>query len=154
MDSYAPVAFRASDSRGSYRERELEAFRAEVEAQDELPDTLAIEIASDKPSFRFAEVWWQHDQGVRYRVAGDDEAFVFHIAARVPELANAAADRLEARRRGDAVPEHANADKAVAPTPAERPSWLRRFLYDPWTVRVGGGLAVVVIVAAIAWVAR
>lgn len=151
FESYGPVRFQAQDSRGSYVSSSVDEFRREVESQDESPERVQIEVATDVPEMRFAQAWWwARDRGARFRAASHDEAFVSHIATRVPELFDAAANRFDAKRRAEeSVATHVDVATAAPTVELERTSWLRRFLYDPWTVRIGGGLAVAGVIALI-----
>lgn len=71
-----------------------------------------------------------------------DEANVNHLASRADELVGSARERFVE-----------SAPPAPRGSSSAHRSRLRAFLYDPWTIGIGGSLVVSLVLVLIAWVA-
>jgi hypothetical protein len=140
---YGEVRFEATDRRGTRTGADLETFRSEVEHEDEPLESIGVGVSCGfrgNPDFVWAKatasaVW----RGVMFTAVAQDESIVNHVAARAEELIRAAGKRFEESR-------------PAAPTPGRsEDSRLRRFLYDPWTVRIGGGIVLGALSVTAAW---
>jgi hypothetical protein len=130
--------FIATDSRGQFIDESLESFKAEVEAQDEIPFSIMAVLDEREDNLHF-QVWFGQDKYDRGAVfSGTNEASVVHVAERMNDLIH----RANARRseRLDAV------KKTAAPVAGMIPVFLRnepgvpderQWLYNPWVVGVG-----------------
>lgn len=177
-EPYLPVhgmqpQFQATDNRGQYDAPTLQAFRAEVDEQEEPPHTVRMTLHTGHQGMHFVTVYASSRFGSGGRVQAEDEAFVNHVSTRIRELHTLAAERIpsESPSPGETFEEASlRAAEEYALEQAERPrrvnvvtdvfparnlrerrrGKLRRFLYDPWVIGIGTTLIVAGVVALIA----
>jgi len=150
------LRFYATDSRGEYTEDTFSAFRAGVEAQDEVPQSVMVTAHRDDDTMLHFQVWFGLGEFTRGAVfKSTNEADVSHVAERCTVLFRQANERhIAAKQQATDAARHkteasAAAAGAAAPPSTNRQSGYRHFLYNPWVVTVGGSLVVAGIVAAI-----
>lgn len=155
---YMSPLFFATDSRGQYDAGNLAALRAEVEQQEEPPNTIRMTMSSGHEAGLFFNVYTSTTVGTGGRVQSGDEAIVNHVAARVRDLYGLAAQRLSedpAPAAQDAPTVNVVTDVLPAKGRWERRrEALRPFLYDQWVITVGGTLVAAGIIALIVTLTR
>lgn len=145
---YGEVHLEASDTRGTHSERDVAVFRKQVEEQDEPVDTIALTVwrgfqgEADSVWARAttSSVW----RGGMFAAQSDDEAIVNHLTARAEELFDAARERFTATASALAIEETSTEETSTG-------SRVRTFLYDPWTIRIGGGVVLAALGVIGAW---
>lgn len=141
------IHFSATDSRGEYADESLEAFRAEVEAQHEIPVKVGVRFIGGSGSDRHFSVWWgntgRYDSGALF--LSEDEADVVYIAERCEDILKRAHERREARIKDDKKPQAL----AVSSVPPRKASLVRRVIYNPWVIGIGSLLVASGIIALI-----
>lgn len=144
------LRFYAADSRGEFQEGTFSAFRAEVEAQDEVPSRVMVTAHRDGDTTLHFQVWFGRDKHTRGAVfTSTNEADVVHVAERCTDLFRQANERHIARQqRKTAAKKTAVVDDGAVAT--VQGSSFRSFFYDPWVIGIGTALVVVGVVAFLA----
>ena len=144
-DSSSGSMFFVSDNRGQYDVRDLDALRAEVEKQEEPPETIRMTFmrATDK---LFFNVYASGFIGSGGRIQSEDEATVNHLAARVSDLFAVAT-----KRHGPQEPRSAteSTQHDDAPLVSVNRAKLQRIHYDPWVIGIGTAVVAGVILGLV-----
>lgn len=142
------LRYYATDSRGEFKGDTFSAFRAEVEAQDEVPSRVMVTAHRDDATTLHFQVWFGRDKHNRGAVfTSTNEADVVHVAERCTDLLRQANERHIARQKTAAKKTAVVDDGAVATV---QKSSFRSFFYDPWVIGIGTALVVVGVVALLA----
>jgi hypothetical protein len=142
---FSALNYTAEDARGVVNEESLDEFRTAIGQHHDRPTRISITFEGDGPTFH---AWWSDDKFRRGGIfASTTEADVVYVA----ERAAAAFDRAVARAsERDAPSVIMSGPSLLGPMGSyiQPPLW-HRIIYNPYAVTVGGGLLVVIILAAI-----
>ena len=148
-------AIEVRDGRGTYSDSEVDEVKAEMATRGEPPESIEVRVMGWEPevsNHRELSVKMQKDGSSQVLFTSGDEAIVAHCYERTLALFDQAAARREGERSAESA--HATVEPKIEASAASPPAVvdaasppdqaasgkLQRFLYNPWTVTVGGTL--------------
>jgi hypothetical protein len=133
------VTWYATDARGVYESQDFADFRKEAEQQERPPHTIRLTYGASEDDFtsRMLNVYISTEIGSGGRIASGDETVVNHVATRVRELFEIAAQRVPRDDNQDLDARYENVVIDVQPVPRKERFWRRHADHiEKWALAV------------------